>query len=104
MGGKAAADVLFGEATPCGRLPMTFLKKLSDSPAAPYPIGECDDIYYSEGIFVGYRWYDYKELPVQYPFGYGLSYTSFDIDVPEMVSTLGADGDLDGKTRRPGNL
>ncbi len=85
MGGKATADVLFGNATPCGRLPMTFPKKLSDSPAAPYPMGECDDIYYSEGIFVGYRWYDYKELPVQYPFGYGLGYTSFDIAVAEVV-------------------
>lgn len=81
MGGKATADVLFGEATPCGRLPMTFPKKLIDSPAAPYPIGECDDIYYSEGVFVGYRWYDYKELDVQYPFGYGLTYTDFEIEV-----------------------
>ena len=86
MGGKAAADALFGRATPCGRLPVTFPEKLSDSPAAPYPTGENDDIYYSEGIFVGYRWYDNKELPVQYPFGYGLSYTRFEIDVPKIAA------------------
>lgn len=77
MGGKATADVMFGKAAPCGRLPVTFPVRLSDSPAAPYPTGECDDIYYSEGIFVGYRWYDCKELPTQFPFGYGLSYTTF---------------------------
>ncbi|WP_095172994.1 MULTISPECIES: glycoside hydrolase family 3 N-terminal domain-containing protein [Blautia] len=85
MGGKAAADVLFGEAMPCGRLPVTFPNKLSDSPAAPYPIGEYEDVYYGEGIFVGYRWYDYKELPVQYPFGYGLSYTSFKMEIQGMA-------------------
>ena len=85
MGGKAAADVLFGEATPCGRLPMTFPKKLTDSPAAPYPIGESDDIYYSEGIYVGYRWYEYKDLEVQYPFGYGMSYTDFEFEVQEIA-------------------
>ena len=85
MGGKATADVLFGNAVPCGRLPFTFPKKLNDSPAAPYPVGEVNDIYYSEGIFVGYRWYDYKDLPVQYPFGYGLSYTEFHMEVPEQT-------------------
>ena len=87
MGGKAAADVLFGKATPGGRLPVTFPVKLSDSPAAPYLVGEYNDIYYSEGIFVGYRWYDCKELPVQYPFGYGLTYTQFEIGTPEMDGT-----------------
>lgn len=85
MGGKVAADVLFGEAVPCGRLPFTFPKKLNDSPAAPYPVGEVNDIYYSEGVFVGYRWYDYKEFTVQYPFGYGLSYTKFQVEVPEQT-------------------
>ena len=78
MGGKACADILFGKATPCGRLPMTFPAKLKDSPASPYPIGERDDVYYSEGIYVGYRWYDEKELKPQFPFGHGLSYTTFD--------------------------
>ncbi|MDN5314368.1 MAG: beta-glucosidase [Clostridiales bacterium] len=85
MGGKAAADVLFGDATPCGRLPVSFPMKLADSPASPYPIGEVNDIYYSEGIFVGYRWYDHKEIDVQFPFGFGLSYTNFAIDVQEIT-------------------
>ena len=77
MGGKATAAVLVGEAVPCGKLPMTFPVKLNDSPAWPFVIGEYNDIYYSEGIFNGYRWYDSKELAIQFPFGYGLSYTSF---------------------------
>lgn len=83
MGGKAAADVLYGEAVPCGRLPMTFPVKLTDSPASPYPTGEYEDIFYSEGIFVGYRWYDAKGIKTQYPFGCGLSYTSFEVSMEE---------------------
>jgi beta-glucosidase len=79
MGAKATTDVLLGEENPGGKLPVTFPIRLEDSPAAPYPIGEHDDVYYGEGIFVGYRWYDYKGLPVQYPFGFGLSYTDFEI-------------------------
>ncbi len=80
MGGKACADVLYGAAEPAGRLPVSFPVKLQDSPASPYPVGEYEDVYYSEGIFVGYRWYDAKELPTRYPFGYGLSYTDFEIE------------------------
>ncbi len=79
MGAKATADVLLGEKAPGGKLPMTFPVKLQDSPAAPYMVGERDDVYYGEGIFVGYRWYDYKDIPVQFPFGFGLSYSSFSV-------------------------
>lgn len=77
MGGRACARLLFGRALPGGRLPVSFPVQISDSPAWPYPIGERDDIFYSEGVFVGYRWYDAKKLKTQFPFGYGLSYTSF---------------------------
>lgn len=80
MGGRATADVLTGAAVPGGKLPVTFPRKLSDAPTAPYPIGEHDDVYYSEGVFVGYRWYDFKEAEVSYPFGFGLSYTSFEVE------------------------
>ena len=94
MGAKATAEVLLGERTPGGRLPMTFPVKLQDSPAAPYMVGERDDVYYGEGIFVGYRWYDYKEIPVQFPFGFGLSYTDFEVtpvSVPETWDVLAGD-------------
>lgn len=80
MGAKATADVILGRQCPGGKLPVTFPLALKDSPAAPYMVGERDDVYYGEGIFVGYRWYDYKEIPVQYPFGHGLSYTRFTVE------------------------
>lgn len=86
MGGKATADILMGKAVPAGKLPITFPLKLTDAPTAPYTTGELRDVYYSEGVFVGYRWYDAKQLAVAYPFGYGLSYTSIETircDIPE---------------------
>jgi beta-glucosidase len=77
-GGGALADVLFGKVNPSGRLAETFPFRVSDTPAhINYPGGN-GDVTYGEGIFIGYRYYDYKEIPVQFPFGYGLSYTTFD--------------------------
>lgn len=77
-GGKAAADILFGNINPSGKLAETFPMKLNDNPAfINYP-GENDKVIYGEGIFVGYRYYDKKEIEVQFPFGYGLSYTTFE--------------------------
>lgn len=90
MGGKVMADILYGEAIPAGRLPVTFPERVEDVPTYPYLDGEYDDVYYGEGIFVGYRWYDKKQVPVRYPFGYGLSYTTFeisDIKVPQVFDT-----------------
>lgn len=76
--GKAIAELLFGKANPCGKLAETFPKKLSDNPSyLNYP-GEKDKVEYREGIFVGYRYYDKKEMDVLFPFGFGLSYTTFD--------------------------
>ena len=79
MGG-ALTDVLFGEEEPAGRLPETFPERLEDTPSymsfPNYP-AVMPDVYYGEDIFVGYRWYEKRKLPVLYPFGYGLSYTSF---------------------------
>ena len=77
-GGGAIADVLFGTLSPCGKLAESFPKKLSDNPSYLYYIGERDVTEYREGIFVGYRYYDTKEMDVLFPFGHGLSYTSFD--------------------------
>ena len=76
-GGTAIAEVLSGWTNPSGRLPFTFLKAWKDSPAfKTYPeVGNTAP--YDEGVFVGYRHYDSKKLPVRFPFGHGLSYTKF---------------------------
>jgi beta-glucosidase len=76
-GGGAIADVLYGKVNPCGRLAETFPLKLVDTPAQINFPGENGQVRYGEGIFIGYRYYDAKEMPVQFPFGYGLSYTTF---------------------------
>jgi beta-glucosidase len=75
--GNAIADVLFGDVNPSGKLPTTFPKRLQDNPAyINYP-GENGKVYYGEGLFVGYRYYDKKDIAPLFPFGYGLSYTTF---------------------------
>ena len=75
--GNALADVLFGVVNPSGKLPTTFPVRLQDNPAyINYP-GENGKVRYGEGIFVGYRYYDKKELAPLFPFGHGLSYTTF---------------------------
>ncbi|MBE7555683.1 MAG: glycoside hydrolase family 3 C-terminal domain-containing protein [Anaerolineales bacterium] len=75
--GNAIADVLFGEVNPSGKLPQTFPVRLEDNPAfINYP-GENGRVRYGEGIFVGYRYYDKKRVEPLFPFGFGLSYTSF---------------------------
>lgn len=76
--GGAEIDILFGDANPCGKLAETFPKKLSDNPSYLSFPGEGDRTVYSEGIFVGYRYYDKKEMDVLFPFGHGLSYTQFE--------------------------
>jgi beta-glucosidase len=76
--GNAIADVLFGKVDAAGRLPQTFPMRLQDNPTyVNYP-GENGKVTYGEGIFVGYRYYDKKEVQPLFPFGYGLSYTTFE--------------------------
>jgi beta-glucosidase len=75
--GNALADILFGDENPSGKLPTTFPVRLEDNPAyINYP-GENGRVRYGEGIFVGYRYYDKKKLEPLFPFGHGLSYTTF---------------------------
>jgi beta-glucosidase len=75
--GNAIADVLFGVVNPSGKLPQTFPMRLEDNPAyINYP-GENGRVRYGEGIFVGYRYYEKKAIAPLFPFGFGLSYTSF---------------------------
>ena len=116
MGGQALAEVLTGEISPSGKLPMTWPKKLEDVPA--YALGSYPqnaensqgDIFvglvnqgqnaraartanqpvanYAEGLLVGYRWYDAKNVAVAYPFGHGLSYATFKYDNLRVTPTL----------------
>ena len=99
-GGNSVTDILTGKQSPSGRLPMTFPVNLRDAgSSANFPIDADTNIYfvnrrqdvgqkdvdrtvYAEDIYVGYRWFDKKGLAVSYPFGYGLSYTSFDYTEP----------------------
>lgn len=82
LGGQAVAgataDVLFGYANPCGKLAETFPKELSHNPSYLNFSGEGDRVEYREGIFVGYRYYDTKMIEPRFPFGYGMSYTTFE--------------------------
>lgn len=80
--GNALVDVLLGKVNPSGKLPFTFPASLNESPAhsggvETYP-GKDHQVVYKEGILVGYRWYDTKNIQPLYPFGYGLSYTSYE--------------------------
>ncbi|GAA4679964.1 glycoside hydrolase family 3 C-terminal domain-containing protein [Frondihabitans cladoniiphilus] len=75
--GSAVADVLFGAVNPSGKLTETAPVRLEDTPAYLDYLGEYQHVRYGEGMFVGYRWYDARDLDVTFPFGHGLSYTTF---------------------------
>jgi len=75
--GQAIADLLYGKINPSGKLPETFPMKLGHSPSTLFPT-QGQEVSYSEGIYVGYRYYDKKEIEPLFPFGFGLSYTNFD--------------------------
>lgn len=108
--GGAVMDVLYGRVNPSGRLAETFPKKLSDTPCyLDFGEGSLESVY-REGIYVGYRYYTAKDIPVQFPFGYGLSYTRFsygnmkldmdrmrDDDVTEVSVDVINEGDIVGK-------
>ena len=76
--GNAMADVLLGNVNPSGKLPVTFPVRLEDNPTFHNHPGENAKVVYSEGIFVGYRHYDTVKSTPLFPFGFGLSYTSFE--------------------------
>jgi len=95
-GGAAIADVLFGRVNPCGKLAETFPHKLSDTPAHINWPGGAGEVHYGEGLFIGYRYYDTREMPVLFPFGYGLSYTTFAYGNPTVSAQ--AFKDVDGLT------
>ena len=79
-GGRAVADIITGAVNPSGKLPITYERRREDSPSyGNYP-GSGGRVDYAEGILVGYRWFDRKGVAPLYPFGYGLSYTTFSYD------------------------
>lgn len=96
-GGTATADVLFGRVNPSGRLAETIPLRLEDNPSYGSFPGEFGHVRYGEGILVGYRGYDARGLDVAFPFGHGLSYTTFSYSDPSAVVT--ADGDVDVTVR-----
>lgn len=92
-GGGAIADVLFGKVNPSGKLAETFPRNLVDTPAHLNFPGGNDEVRYGEGIYIGYRYYDARQAPVQFPFGYGLSYTTFSYSNPRVSAQTFKDAD-----------
>jgi beta-glucosidase len=94
LGGQALAEILFGDVNPSGKLPITMEVKASDNPAYstfPNPVNQHpDDIMYSEGVFIGYRGYEKSGITPLFPFGFGLSYTTF------LFSNLSISGSYNG--------
>jgi beta-glucosidase len=91
-GNQAVAEILFGDLNPSGHLPDTFEKRWEDSPAyGNYPGDRKNGgtVKYEEAIYSGYRWYDKKNISPRFPFGYGLSYTTFSVQNLSTVSTQG---------------
>ena len=106
-GGAALADILFGRVNPSGKLAETFPLKLTDTPSHINWPGGAGKVHYGEGIFIGYRYYDAKEIPVLFPFGHGLSYTTFEYSNAKVSSNNFKD--VDGLTvtvdvKNTGNL
>ena len=89
-GGSAVADVLLGRRSPEGRLTETIPHRLVDTPAFGNFPGEGGHVRYGEGVLVGYRWYDARDLEVAYPFGHGLTYTTFGYD--DLSATVRGEG------------
>ena len=80
--------MLFGDAEPGGRLPTTFPVRLEHNPSYGNFPGENGEVRYGEGVLMGYRWYDARRLPTRFPFGHGLSYTTFELGAPDRVDDV----------------
>jgi len=86
-GGGAIADILFGIVNPSGKLAETFPVKLTDTPAFLHYPGEHGEVSYGEGMYIGYRYYEKKNVPVKFPFGFGCSYTTFTYSSPRLSTS-----------------
>ena len=87
--------MVFGDADPSGRLPTTFPDRLEHNPSYGNFPGEAGQVRYGEGVLVGYRWYDARALPTSFPFGHGLSYTTFSLGEPRLPITGVGAGELE---------
>lgn len=87
--GNAVADMVLGVEEPGGRLPVTIPRRLADTPAYLSHPGEHGVARYAEGLFVGYRWYDAREIEPAVPFGHGLGYTTWELGASSISGTLG---------------
>lgn len=92
-GGNAVADMIYGLASPAGRLAQTFPRRYEDTPSALTFPGDSREVIYGEDIFVGYRYYDKRGIEPAYPFGYGLGYTKFRIETEKTDFTIQAQED-----------
>ncbi len=99
----AIADLLFGDAEPAGRMPTTIPLKLEHNPSFGNFPGENGEIVYGERLLVGYRWYDTRSLEVRFPFGHGLSYSSFDIGPPRVEQTEALEFRIEVDVRNTGS-
>ena len=90
--GEAVVNVLTGKVNPSGKLAETFPLRLEDTPSFLTFANDTQNCEYSEGVFVGYRWYDTRKMEVEYPFGFGLSYTTFEYSDLELNSDCITDG------------
>ncbi|MBE6848824.1 MAG: hypothetical protein E7502_02835 [Ruminococcus sp.] len=105
MGGNAMAQLLSGAANPSGKLPLTFPKRCCDTPAFLNFPGEGNEVNYGEGIYVGYRYYDKKQIAPMYHFGYGLSYTTFAFsDIQTDCERFDSTITVTGKIRNTGDI
>ena len=99
MSGETLAELVSGKLNPSGKLPITFAKRQTDYPCFQfgkrgYP-GVDKQVYYDEGIYVGYRWFDTKGVAPQFPFGFGLSYTTFKYGKPTLsAQTMDKNGKI----------
>jgi beta-glucosidase len=96
--GNVIARLLFGDVNPSGKLPITFPRTLEASPTGGWPAGDGAPLSYSEGVLIGYRWYAARDVEPLFPFGFGLSYTTFGYG--ELEVTAGGRGD--GGASSPG--
>jgi beta-glucosidase len=87
--GNALADVLLGVEEPGGRLPITIPKRLADTPAYLSHPGQFGVARYDEGLYIGYRWYDAREIEPQFPFGHGLGYTTWSLGAASLSGSVG---------------
>jgi beta-glucosidase len=105
-GGQALAEIIFGKINPSGKLPVSFEKKWADNPTANSYFDDDKDnkVFFSEGVFLGYRYYDTKKVEPQFPFGFGLSYTTFDYSNIEITQNEDTTFTIKISVKNTGNI